>query len=358
LEKGTRNWEKAILNPGALIGDAIRILNSTSLRIVLIVDTSGLLKGTISDGDIRRAILRGLDLTSPIDEIVNYEPVTVSAQTSYESVKRLMQQNKIYQIPILDEHSRLKGLHLWDEILDVSTKENKFVIMAGGKGTRLLPITENTPKPMLQIGGKPILEHIILQAKAEGFFSFYLAIHHLGNMIQDYFGDGSKLGVKIEYLVEKDPLGTAGALSLIDPIPNRSVVVTNGDVLSRIRYSDILEHHLQNDADASVAVQTYEWQNPFGVVRTKGLEIISYDEKPISRSLINAGVYVFNAQTLLLLEKSRPCDIPDFLALISRKNLKSIVFPIHEPWIDIGRPDDFRRAVDQLTSSEIDGNTI
>jgi NDP-sugar pyrophosphorylase family protein len=221
----------------------------------------------------------------------------------------------------------------------------------------LLPITENTPKPMLQIGGKPILEHIILQAKAEGFFSFYLAIHHLGNVIQDYFGDGSKLGVKIEYLVEKDPLGTAGALSLIDPIPNASVVVTNGDVLSRIRYSDILEHHLQNDADASVAVQTYEWQNPFGVVRTKGLEIISYDEKPISRSLINAGVYVFKPQTLLLLEKSRPCDIPDFLALINRENLKSIVFPIHEPWIDIGRPDDFRRAVDQLTSSEIEGNT-
>jgi NDP-sugar pyrophosphorylase family protein len=173
-----------------------------------------------------------------------------------------------------------------------------MVIMAGGKGTRLHPLTDNCPKPMLRITGKPILEHIIERAKIEGFSHFVLAINYLGNMIEEYFGNGHALGVNIDYLREEKPLGTAGALSLLNPRPDIAFVVTNGDVLTDIRYGEVLDFHLQHHAKATMAVRIHEWQNPFGVVKTQGIEIIGYEEKPLSRSHINAGVYSYRRLTM------------------------------------------------------------
>ena len=337
-------WSSAILPVDSNIEQVINVLNEAALKIVLVTDTNGVLVGTISDGDIRRGLLKGLNLTSPIESVIHHGAIVVSSELSQELVSQMMAANKIQQIPIVDENMHVIGLHLWDEIKRPSERSNTIVIMAGGKGSRLHPETENCPKPLLPIAGKPILEHIINRAKAQGFSHFILAIYHLGHMIEDYFGNGERFGVKIEYLREASPLGTAGALSLFDPRPNSTFVVVNGDVITDIRYGELLDFHQQNNAMATMAVRMHEWQNPFGVVQTQGIEIISYEEKPISRSHINAGVYVIEPSSLGLLTKSERYDMPALFELIQGKGERVVAYPIHETWLDVGRPEDLKLA--------------
>ena len=344
IMRSEKLWSDAILSGDSNIEQVIHILNEVRLKIVLVTDANGVLVGTISDGDIRRGLLKGLDLTSPIESIIHHGAIVASSKLSRELVSQMMVANKIQQIPIVDENMHVIGLHLWDEINGPSEHSNTIVIMAGGKGSRLHPETENCPKPLLPIAGKPILEHIINRAKAEGFSHFILAIYHLGYMIEDYFGNGEKLGVKIEYLREESPLGTAGALSLLDPRPNSAFIVTNGDVITDIRYGELLEFHQQNGARATMAVRMHEWQNPFGVVQTQGIEITSYEEKPISRSHINAGVYVIEPSSLALLKKSERYDMPTLFELIQGKGERVVAFPIHETWLDVGSPEDLKLA--------------
>lgn len=337
-------WPRAILPINSNIKQAVHILNEISLRIVLITDSTGVLVGTISDGDIRRGLLKGLNLDSPIESIIHHDALVVPPELSRDQVLQMMTANKIQQIPIVDENMHLIGLHLWDEISTQPARANIMVIMAGGKGTRLHPQTENCPKPMLQVAGKPILRHIIDRAKVEGFSHFILAIYYLGNMIEEYFGNGERFGVKIEYLREDAPLGTAGALSLLNPIPESAFVVSNGDVITDIRYGELLDFHQQHKAVATMAVRVHEWQNPFGVVQTQGVEITRYEEKPISRSNINAGVYVIEPSALSLLTKSVPCDMPTLFELLNVHGRRTVAYPIHERWLDVGRPDDLMTA--------------
>jgi len=222
--------------------------------------------------------------------------------------------------------------------------------MAGGKGTRLLPKTEKTPKPMLRLGGKPILEHIIERAKSEGFSRFILAIHHLGEVIEEYFGDGKSLGVKISYVKEKTPLGTAGALSLIEPKPSEPIIVTNGDVLTDFRYGDLLDFHVQNNANATMAVQVNETKIPYGVVQTKGVLITGFEEKPTQAFLINAGVYVIEPACLVFLKKGRETNMPDLFETLIGHNLSTLAYLIHESWIDIGGHEEFTTAAKKLST--------
>lgn len=341
-------WPQAILPFGSSIRQAVEVLNETSLKIVLVVDANRVLVGTISDGDIRRGLLKGLELMSTIDSIVHKDALVVPPEVSREVVLRLMTANKIQQIPIVDEKKHVIGLHLWDQINSPSARANLMVIMAGGKGTRLHPQTENCPKPLLPVAGKPILEHIITRAKVEGFSHFILAIHHLGHMIEEYFGDGDEFGVKIDYIREETPLGTAGALRLLDPLPDTPFVVTNGDVLTDIHYGELLDFHIKQSVTATMAVSVYEWQNPFGVVQTQGIEIIGYEEKPLTRSYINAGVYVFEPTAVRLLVESIPTDIPALFSSIRQQQLRTVAYPIHERWMDVGRPSDLRNAHIQL----------
>lgn len=337
-------WARAILRVNSSIEQAVHVLNETALKIVLITDTTNSLVGTISDGDIRRGLLKGLNLASPIESIIHHDPLVVPPELSRELVLQLMAANKIQQIPIVDENLNVVGLHLWDEISSIPVRSNIMVIMAGGKGTRLHPQTENCPKPLLPIAGKPILEHIIDRAKAEGFSHFVLAIYHLGHMIEEYFGNGERFGVNIDYLREESPLGTAGALSLLNPVPDSAFVVTNGDVITDIRYGELIDFHQQHFAKATMAVRVHEWQNPFGVVEINGIEITGYEEKPISRTHINAGVYVVEPSVLGLLTKSAPCDMPSLFELLREKEECVVAYPIHEPWLDVGRPEDLKVA--------------
>ena len=340
-------WTKTLLSPLGSIGDAIKILNDTALKIVLIADSDLKLVGTVTDGDIRRGLLRDLTLASPISEVINTKPIVAPQNFAREVVLEIMSSHKIFQIPVVDEGLKLVGLHVWNEQNTQAARDNVVVIMAGGKGTRLLPKTEKIPKPMLRLGVKPILEHIIERAKAEGFTRFVLAIHHLGEVIEEYFGDGKSLGVNISYVKEKTPLGTAGALSLIEPKPSQPIIVTNGDVLTDVKYGEILDFHNQSNGKATMAVQVKEWQNPYGVVNTDGIEITSYEEKPITKTLINAGVYVVNPSVLGLLTGSTPCDMPLLFELARARGMKTVAYFAHESWIDVGTHEDFNLASGQ-----------
>jgi len=333
-------WRKAILRENATIQDVISNLDKVAIRIVLVVDDAGKLIGTVSDGDIRRGLLRGLDLKSSIESVVYRSPLVVPCELDRETVRQLMVSNKIQQIPVIDVQNRIVGLHLWDEITTSPVRPNLMVIMAGGKGTRLRPQTENCPKPMLTVSGKPMLEHIIERAKQEGFSHFVLAIHYLGHIIEEYFGDGNRLQVHIDYLKEQSPLGTAGALGLLNPRPTLPFAVTNGDVMTDIHYGELLDFHTRHNAAATMAVRIHEWQHPFGVVQTNGIDIIGFEEKPVHRSHINAGVYVLEPEALGFLERDVHCDMPTLFERLQAKDKRTTAYPIHEPWLDVGRQED------------------
>ena len=337
-------WRQAILPVNASIQQAIRNLDQVGIKIVLIVNERGELEGTISDGDIRRALLKGLDLNSPIASVIHRNAVVVPPDIEPGMVVQFMIANKIQQIPVVDEHHHVVGLHIWDEITTPRTRSNLMVIMAGGMGTRLRPHTENCPKPLLPVAGKPMLEHIIVRAKSEGFTHFVLAIHYLGHMIENYFGSGEGLGVRIDYLREQTPLGTAGALGLLDPCPAAPFVVTNGDVITDIRYGELLDFHTRHNAAATMAVRVHEWQHPFGVVQTQGVNIVGFEEKPVARSHINAGVYALGPDVLKLLSADVPCDMPSLFDRLKTIAMRTVAYPMHEPWLDVGRPDDLTRA--------------
>ena len=339
-----KNWRRALLVNSSTIQDAIRNLDEVAIKIVLIVDEFGKLEGTISDGDIRRGLLRDLRMDSPITTVVQRKPFVVPEGMTRETVKQLMITNKIQQIPIVDEHRQVVGLHLWEKVTTPQSRPNTIVIMAGGKGLRLLPHTENCPKPLLPVRGKPMLEHIINRAKNEGFNNFTIAVHYLGHMIEEYFGDGSNFDVHIEYLREKSPLGTAGALSLLSPRPDTPLIVTNGDVLTDIQYGEMLDFHLRQNAVATMAVRSHEWQHPFGVVQTRGAEIVGFEEKPISRTHINAGVYALEPASFKELETDSVCDMPTLFKRLQAKELRTVAYPMHEPWLDVGRPSDYEIA--------------
>lgn len=337
-------WRQAILPVKSSIQNAIRSLDQTSIKIVMVVNEAGELEGTISDGDIRRGLLKGLDLTSPIASVIHRNALVVTPEMGRDVALQLMGANKIQQIPIVNELRQVVGVHLWDEITTLPARSNLMIIMAGGMGTRLRPYTETCPKPLLPVAGKPILEHIIERAKLEGFSHFVLAVHYLGHMIQSHFGDGGQLGVEIEYLNEKSPLGTAGALGLLSQRPGAPFVVTNGDVITDIHYGELLDFHIRHNAMATMAVRIHEWQHPFGVVQTQGIEIIGFEEKPVARSHINAGVYALEPDALNLLSQDAHCDMPTLFERLQAKAMRTVAYPMHEPWLDVGRPDDLNRA--------------
>lgn len=337
-------WRQAILPVNATIGQAIHNLNQVAIKIVMVTNDEGALEGTISDGDIRRALLKGLDLNSPITSAIHRNALVVPPELGRALVMQLMVANKIQQIPVVDAEYRVVGLHLWDEITTPLPRPNLMVIMAGGMGTRLRPYTENCPKPLLAVAGKPMLEHIIERAKLDGFTRFVLAIHYLGHMIEAHFGDGARLGVQIEYLKEESPLGTAGALGLLNPLPDSPFVVTNGDVITDIRYGELLDFHVRHSAAATMAVRVHEWQHPFGVVQMQGVEIVGFEEKPITRSHINAGVYALEPNALNVLAADAHCDMPTLFERLQAKAQRTVAYPMHEPWLDVGRPDDLLTA--------------
>lgn len=340
----SKDWRDAFLLENTTIQDAIESLDRVMMQIVLVVDGQNKLVGTVSDGDIRRGLLKGYSLKSPIEKVIFRNPLVVPETLQRDLVLQLMATNKIRQIPIVNEDGQVQGLHLWDHLAQPIARKNTMVIMAGGRGARMHPQTDICPKPMLKVAGKPMLEHIIQQARDGGFEDFIISLHYLGHIIEEHFLDGSSLDVRIQYLRETSPLGTAGALSLLENAPDQPLVITNGDVITDIRYGELLDFHERHMADATMAVRMHEWENPFGVVNIDGIRITGFHEKPVSRSHINAGVYVMSPRVLKLLARGEHCDMPTLFERARQDGLETIAYPMHEPWLDVGRPADLDRA--------------
>ena len=323
--------------------DAIGMINDNQFQICFVIDEKKCLIGSITDGDIRRGLINGLTTASEASQVMQKSPISILDDMEEVDARRIMEEHDIKQLPIVNKNHCLIGLYLWDEIVKIQERKNTILIMAGGFGKRMMPLTENLPKPMLKIGGKPLLEHIILNAKAQGFNNFLISVHYLADSITQYFGDGSKFKVSIAYIEEKEPLGTAGCLSLIAPLPELPFLVTNGDIMTEVNYAHLLDFHLVNSSDATMAIKKYELQNPYGVVHTEGFEISSFQEKPIHVSYVNAGIYVISPSTLNYIVKGDACDMPDFLMKLKSKSCRVNAYPVHETWADVGRPIDLSK---------------
>ncbi len=335
-------WEKSILSPDDTIRAAIDNLTKSSTRIVLIVSEEGRFLGTVSDGDIRRGLLRGLVLDDGLKGIINTSAVTASPDLPRDAVKQIMLINKIQQIPIVSDEKRLLGLHEWNTLEAKQSIENLFVVMAGGEGKRLHPHTLDTPKPMVLIHGRPMLEHIVLKAKASGFQNFVFVVRHLSDLIEEYFKDGTKWGISISYIKEESPLGTAGGLAKLANYSQSPIIVTNGDVLSDLNYSDLLKFHMDLGCVATMAVRQYEISHPYGVVNLEGLRIKSIQEKPVIRNYINAGVYAISNKAIQGLKPGVFMNMTDFFDTLLSMDESVCAYPIHESWIDVGRPEDLK----------------
>lgn len=342
LNDNKKILRKLCIPVSSTIKEAIQNLNRSSHKIVCIIDKQKKLLGIINDGDIRRGLLKGYTLKDKVDKILQKKPLVVLPSMKYDAVLTIMQERKILQIPIVDNKNKICGIHLWSSHDKEDRSTNTVIVMAGGRGSRMGSFTEACPKPLLLIAGKPILERIIENARESGFQKFIFTVHYLAEKIKNRFGNGSNLGVKIAYLTEKTPLGTAGALSLLSPKPQSPFIVLNGDVLSDINLREILKFHESQRAEATMAVRLHEIKNPFGVVNLNGLNIQSFEEKPLYKNHVNAGIYVLNPSVLSFLRRGAYCDMPELFMRLKKQNRKIIAYPMHEPWFDIGKPEDLK----------------
>lgn len=334
-----------LMAPDASMADAIRVIEASDLKIALVADAERRLLGTVTDGDIRRGLLRALSLDSPVREVMKSDPLVGHADDDDDTLSAAMARAKVRYMPVVDKSRRILGLVPLDDLNGSrSALDNSVVLMAGGLGSRLMPITENTPKPLLRIGNKPILETILESFISFDFRRFYIAVNYKADMVKAHFGDGKRWGVEIEYLEEDQKLGTAGALGLIPERPSKPMIVMNGDVLTKVNFRSLLDFHAEHDSAATMCVREYDFQVPYGVVRLDGHSVLKIEEKPVHSFFVNAGIYVLEPETLDLLKSGEPLDMPTLFEQVIDGNGGVSVFPVREYWIDIGRLDDFQRA--------------
>jgi dTDP-glucose pyrophosphorylase len=328
----------------ATMKDVVENLTVSGLRLCLVVDGAGKLVGIVSDGDIRRGLLAGKGLDDPIVDVMNGNFVSASGAQGLAELGTLARARELTHIPIVDERGMATGLFI-DQVEEKHNAflQNTVVIMAGGMGLRLRPLTETTPKPMLSVAGKPMMQHTIEALKAEGLRNFVLSLNYLGEQIEQHFGDGSTFGVDITYVREKEPLGTAGSLSLLDQTFSDPIVVVNGDVLLSAKISDMLRYHTSHNAEITVGVKVLDTQIPFGVVNLDGSRITGISEKPVYRDFVNAGVYVLAPQVLEDVAPGVRLDMPELVA--GRLSQQAVyAFPLHESWRDLGHMEDLENA--------------
>ena len=340
------NWKAAVVSPETPIIEAIKILDTTALQIVLAV-RDGRLAGTITDGDVRRCLLDDIPVSEPVSHIMCKSPTTGFINEDRETLLALMRLKSLRQIPIVDDNGLLVGLETMLHLIQSDEKENQVVLMAGGQGTRLRPLTEDCPKPLLKVGAKPILEVILETFLGAGFHNFHISVNYKAEMIESHFGDGSRWGANIRYIREDKPLGTAGALSLMQTRPTSPLIVMNGDLLTKVNFSHLLDFHESSGSMATMCVRDYEHIVPFGVVEIDGHRLIGLREKPRHSYYVNAGIYVISPEALDLIPGNEFFDMPTLFERIMQDGGKAAVFPVREYWLDIGRMGDYERAQDE-----------
>lgn len=339
-----KNWRSILVNENTTLLETMKIIDDSSMQFAAVVDETLNLLGTVTDGDIRRGILRGEGLDVPIKQVMNSSPVSACINNTYSDCLNLLKKHKLKQLPIIDMDNRIIDIIFADEDPATKNNGNTVILMAGGLGTRLRPLTENIPKPMLNVGNKPILETIIEGFKQYGFTNFILSVNYKKEVIQDYFQDGSAFGVSISYIEEDKRMGTAGALSLLKEKPSSPIFVMNGDLLTQVNFEQLLQFHEETEAAATMCVREYEYQIPYGVIETEGQQLVSIKEKPMHRSFVNAGIYVLSPEVFDYIPQDEFYDMPDlFKKLMDEQNNVS-AFPVREYWLDIGRMADFEQA--------------
>lgn len=333
-------FKKTIIKYNNKIRKLIELFEINHLQIALVIDQSKKLKGIVTDGDLRRGILKGYNLETPIEKIINKKYLVTRENLS--NFEELMKDNKINHLPILSKSNYPIGLIVSESLFKYKTKENFFLILAGGKGKRLLPRTKNLPKPLLKIAGKPIIQHIIERSKFYGFKNYYISTNYLANTIEKKLGNGKKFNLNFKYIKENKELGTAGPLFLIKKQVNKPLILNNGDVLSNINYDDLLNFHKKNNSDITVTVLQKKVQNPYGVIKSKNKKIINIEEKPIYEFNILAGIYVINPEIIKSYISYKFLDMTDLLdKLLKIKKIKIRSYKITKNWIDVGNEKDY-----------------
>jgi dTDP-glucose pyrophosphorylase len=337
-------WKNTLISPDCSVKDALAVIDKEALRGAIVVDENEKLLGLVSDGDIRRGLLSGGTLEDSVSQVMNTAPIIASPEATKVQLVELMEANGILSIPVVD-NGIVVAFHTLHGTSSQEKINNPVFLMAGGFGTRLRPLTNNCPKPLLKVGDKPILEITLLNFIKSGFINFYISTHYMPEMIEEYFGDGSKWGVNISYVYEESPLGTGGALGLLpNNIPNLPLIMMNGDVLTNINFQKLLTFHVNENADATMCVREYEYQIPYGVIQGENGHVTSMEEKPVQLFHINAGIYVVNPSVVNKVTPKTVIDMPTLLESCIDVEDNIMMFPIHEYWLDIGRMEDYKRA--------------
>ncbi len=342
------NWKDIVIFPETSLGEVIAKIDKSALQVAVVLNPDQTLAGILTDGDIRRAILAGKSLDVSVSEVMNPRPTAVPMSMPRSKMLTLMRRKTLHHLPLTDENHRLVGLATLDDLIGAVDHPNWVILMVGGLGTRLHPLTKECPKPLLKVGGKPILEIIIESFAEQGFKQIFLSVNYKAEMIQDYFGEGNRWGIQVSYIHEKERLGTAGALSLLPERPTTPMIVMNGDILTRTSFDSLLKFHEAQDAVATMAVREYDFQVPYGVVRMDGSKIEAIEEKPLQRFFVNAGIYVLSPEVLKYIPKDAFFDMPTLFENLIAANQATAAYPLREYWLDIGRMSDLERANQQL----------
>lgn len=352
-----KDIKSLLLTPGDTVREALRCLDANGEGIALVIGPNRSLLGTITDGDLRRATLAGVDVDKQTVESLlrsrkggRPRPLTAAVGTSHVELLRMMKKSGLRHIPLVDAKGRVEEIALMRELALENEMPMTAVVMAGGLGTRLRPLTEKLPKPMLPVGDRPVMEHVLEQLHKVGISQVSITTHYKPEAIMEHFGDGQRFGVEISYVNEKEPLGTAGALGLLKP-PQGPVLVINGDVLTQVNFRSMLDYHAENHAAMTVGVRKFDLQVPYGVVDMSGVTVKRLDEKPTYSFFINAGVYLMEPSVFALIKTEEHLDATDLIERLIAGGEKVIGFPIHEYWLDIGRPDDYLRAKEEWPSA-------
>ena len=331
-----KKWQKAVLNYDVSIFNAIKNLERTGLQIVLVVNKKNQFLGTLTDGDIRNGIIKGINLNSKIINLVNKKPIILNEISNYNDALLLMNKKKINHIPIV-KNKKIIGIYTRTDFQKsfIFEKKNIFFIMAGGRGKRLKPLTNKIPKPLLNYKNKKLIEHIIIKANYDGFRHLFISVNYLKEKIISFLKDGKKYNLHINYIKEIKKLGTAGSLFYLKNKTKLPIIVTNCDIISSIDFSQLLDFHNKQKSDLTVVIKEFKSQNPFGEIKIKKKRIIDIIEKPISLSYINAGIYVISPNLLKYIPKNKYFDMNSLITVLNKKNKKVIPFPITSRWIDV-----------------------
>lgn len=337
-------FTELLVDERATVRAAMECLNANAREVVFVCDTDGRMTGLITDGDIRRGLLAGRTLESPVIDVMHRDFYSVGPETDRATVLDVMKARHFQHVPVLDQNRRLVAAHFLRDLIGGGRKPNIAVIMAGGKGTRLKPITESIPKPMIEVAGRPMLERIVLHLVGHGIQQVYLAVNYKAELIEEYFGGGERFGCSISYLRETEPRGTGGPLSLLPERPAHPILVLNGDQVTRVDLSAMLEHHRVSGASATIGAGPYKFQFPYGVITEKNGRLVSLQEKPSIGVVVNRGVYVLDPRVLDVVPAKGDFPITSLVDLLLEAGEPVGVFHFDDYWLDVGRPTDLQQA--------------